>query len=141
MDDIKIMLGWVVTFSESNASQNDYEVGLLLVHDSAIDSQKSLRGGIQSPASSFGVKINFLGTIFLLLEFIKLTTGYSIFWRIFLLGRGMIAAMCVNFHRSDVLAMLTLPNSVDWTLAQAKLSFLVSLRASSQFWSRLEIDS
>ena len=45
--------------------------------------------------------------------------------------------MCVNFDRSEVLAMLTLPKIVVSTLAHAKLSFLASLRASSQFWSRL----
>ena len=111
---------------------------LLLVHERAIESQKSLRGGIPRPASSLGVKISFLGTICLLLEFMKFTMRSSICSIIFLLGEGRMAAMCVNLDRSEVLAMLTLPKIVVSTFAQAKLSFLASLRASSQFWSRLE---
>ena len=106
---------------------------LLLVHDRAIEFQKSIRGGIPRPACSLGVNISFLGTICLLLEFIKLTMRSSICLTVFLLGGGKMAAMCVNFERSEVLAMLTLPKIVVSTLAQAKLSFLASLRASSQF--------
>ena len=52
---------------------------------------------------------------------------------IFLLGEGSIAAMCVNLDRREVLAMFTLPKIVVSTFAQAKLSFLASLKASSQF--------
>ena len=43
--------------------------------------------------------------------------------------------MCVNLDNKKVLAMLTLPKMVVFTLAHAKLSFLASLRALSQFWS------
>ena len=83
------------------------------------------------------MKISFLGTVWLLLEFMKFTMRSSICCIIFLLGEGRMAAMCVNFDRSEVLAMFTLPKIVVSTFAQAKLSFLASLSASSQFWSRL----
>ena len=98
-----------------------------------MDSQKSMRGGMPKPASALGVKISFLGTMCLLLEFMKLTMKSSTCWMTFLLGRGSIAAMCVNFDRREVLAIFTLPKIVVSTLAQAKLSFLPSLRALCQF--------
>ena len=104
---------------------------LLLVNDRAIEFQKSIRGGIPRPACSLGVNISFLGTMCLLLEFIKFTIKSSICLIIFLLGEGRMAAMCVNLDRREVLAMLTLPKIVVSTLAHAKLSFLASLRASS----------
>ena len=129
--------GWGATLSDSRASQKDFEVMLLLVQDRAIEFQKSIRGGIPRPACSLGVKISFLGTICLLLELMKLTIRSSICLTVFLLGGGRIAAMCVNLERSEVLAMLALPKIVVSTLAHVKLSFLASLRASSQFWSRL----
>ena len=109
VEDKKVRFGCVVTFSESSASQNDFELMLLFVQEWAFDSQKSLRGGIPRPACSLGVNMSFLGTIFLLLEFMKLTTRSSICWRIFLLGRGSIVAMYVNFDSSEVLAIFTLP--------------------------------
>ena len=71
-----------------------------------------------------------------MLELMKPTIKSSICWMIFLLGRGRIAAIWVNFDKREVLAMLTLPKMVVFTLAHAKLSFLASLRALSQFWSR-----
>ena len=67
-----------------------------------------------------------------LLEFMKLTIKSSICIKIFAWGRGIIAARWVNFDRREVLAMLALPKRVVWTLDQAKLSFLASLRAFVQ---------
>ena len=135
MEDKKVRLGCDATFSDSRASQKDLEIILLFVQERATDCQKSIRGGMPRPASSFGVKISFLGTMFLLLELMKPTIKSSICWMIFLLGRGRIAAIWVNFDKREVLAMLTLPKMVVLTFAHAKLSFLASLSALSQFWS------
>ena len=63
----------VATFSDRRASQKDFEVMLLFVQDKAMEFQKSTSGGIPRPACSLGVNISFLGTMCLLLEFIKFT--------------------------------------------------------------------
>ena len=121
-----------MTLSERRASQKDLEVILLFVQDSETESQKSLRGGMPKPACSFGVKMSFLGMMWRLLEFMKLTIKSSICFKILVCGRGMIAARWVNFDKREVFTMLALPKMVVWILDQAKLSFLASLRALAQ---------
>ena len=81
--------------------------------------------------------MSFLGMIWRLLEFMKLTIKSSICFKIFVCGRGMIAARWVNFDKREVFTMLALPKMVVWILDQAKLSFLASLSAFVQLWSRL----
>ena len=67
--------------------------------------------------------MSILGTICLLLEFMKFTMSSSICCIIFLLGEGSITAMCVNLDRREVLAMFTLPKIVVENFCPGKTFF------------------